>query len=167
MLYKKDLINLLDISGCDYFIKEHKALYTVEDSKALRGTISGAHSKNLFLKDAKGQFYLLSIEENASIDLKKTMKHIGSKKLSFAKTEYLHSILGIEPGSVSPFSLINDKNKKVIFYLDKKFLDSEKVNFHPLVNTATINISTLDMISFVEKHHNSVNLLDLKLLEQL
>ena len=167
MLYKKDLINLLDISGCDYFIKEHEALHTVEDSKALRGTIPGAHSKNLFLKDAKGQFYLLSIEENASIDLKKTMKHIGSKKLSFAKTEYLHSILGIEPGSVSPFSLINDKNKKVIFYLDKKFLDSEKVNFHPLVNTATINISTVDMISFIEKHHNSVNLLDLKLLEQL
>ena len=95
------------------------------------------------------------------------MKHIGSKKLSFAKSEYLYSILGIEPGSVSPFSLINDKNKKVIFYLDKKFLDSEKINFHPLVNTATINISTLDMISFVEKHHNSVNLLDLDLLEQL
>ena len=71
MLYKKDLINLLDISGCDYFIKEHEALHTVEDSKALRGTISGAHSKNLFLKDAKGQFYLLSIEENTSIDLKK------------------------------------------------------------------------------------------------
>ena len=76
MLYKKDLINLLDISGCDYFIKEHEALHTVEDSKAHRGTISGAHSKNLFLKDAKGQFYLLSIEENTSIDLKKTMKHI-------------------------------------------------------------------------------------------
>jgi Ala-tRNA(Pro) deacylase len=164
MLYKKDLINLLDIFGCDYFIKEHEALHTVEDSKALRGTISGAHSKNLFLKDAKGQFYLLSVEENTKVDLKKIMNFIGSKKLSFAKAEYLESILGIEPGSVSPFALINDVDKKVLFFLDKNFLNYEKLNFHPLVNTATVNIATSDMIKFIEEKHNPIKYIDFKVI---
>ena len=85
MLSKEELIKLLDESNCDYEVKEHPPLFTVEDSKLLRGSILGAHSKNLFLKDAKGQFYLLSVEENTKVDLKKIMNFIGSKKLSFAK----------------------------------------------------------------------------------
>ena len=164
MLTKKELIKLLDESNCNYKVKEHRPLFTVEDSKALRGAISGAHSKNLFLKDAKGQFYLLSVEENTKVDLKKTMNCIGSKKLSFAKAEYLESILGIEPGSVSPFALINDSERKVLFFLDKEFLNYEKLNFHPLVNTATVNITTSDMIKFIEEQHSPVKYIDFKLI---
>ena len=130
----------------------------------LRGSILGAHSKNLFLKDAKGQFYLLSVEENTKVDLKKIMNFIGSKKLSFAKAEYLESILGIEPGSVSPFALINDVDKKVLFFLDKNFLNYEKLNFHPLVNTATVNIATSDMIKFIEEKHNPIKYIDFKVI---
>ena len=164
MLSKEELIKLLDESNCDYEVKEHAPLFTVEDSKLFRGSILGAHSKNLFLKDAKGQFYLLSVEENTKVDLKKIMNYIGSKKLSFAKAEYLESILGIEPGSVSPFALINDVDKKVLFFLDKNFLNYEKLNFHPLVNTATVNIATSDMIKFIEEKHNPIKYIDFKVI---
>ena len=164
MLSKEELIKLLDKSNCDYEVKEHAPLFTVEDSKSLRGSILGAHSKNLFLKDAKGQFYLLSVEENTKVDLKKIMNFIGSKKLSFAKAEYLESILGIEPGSVSPFALINDVDKKVLFFLDKNFLNYKKLNFHPLVNTATVNIATSDMIKFIEEKHNPIKYIDFKVI---
>ena len=164
MLSKEELIKLLDESNCDYEVKEHAPLFTVEDSKSLRGSILGAHSKNLFLKDAKGQFYLLSVEENTKVDLKKIMNFIGSKKLSFAKAEYLESILGIEPGSVSPFALINDVDKKVLFFFDKNFLNYEKLNFHPLVNTATVNIATSDMIKFIEEKHNPIKYIDFKVI---
>ena len=166
MIFKDDLIRILNDNGFEYFVEEHAPLFTVEDSKSLRGQIEGAHSKNLFLKDAKANFFLISIEESASIDLKKTMQQIQSKKLSFAKTEYLQDILGIEPGSVSPFALLNDTKKQVKFYLDRSFLDSETVNFHPLINTATVNISPQNLIDLIEKYHNPVNYIDLENLKR-
>ena len=166
MIIKDDLIRILNDNGFEYFVEEHAPLFTVEDSKSLRGQIEGAHSKNLFLKDAKANFFLISIEESASIDLKKTMQQIQSKKLSFAKPEYLQEILGIEPGSVSPFALLNDTKKQVEFYLDRSFLDSETVNFHPLINTATVNISPQNLIELIEKYHNPVNYIDLENLKR-
>ena len=166
MILKDDLIRILNDNGFEYFLEEHAPLFTVEDSKSLRGQIEGAHSKNLFLKDAKANFFLISIEESASIDLKKTMQQIQSKKLSFAKPEYLQDILGIEPGSVSPFALLNDTKKQVEFYLDRSFLDSETVNFHPLINTATVNISPQNLIELIEKYHNPVNYIDLENLKR-
>ena len=166
MIFKDDLIRILNDHGFEYFIKTHTPLFTVEDSRAFRGQIEGAHSKNLFLKDAKANFFLISIEESASIDLKKTMQQIQSKKLSFAKPEYLQDILGIEPGSVSPFALLNDTKKQVKFYLDRSFLDSETVNFHPLINTATVNISPQNLIELIEKYHNPVNYIDLENLKR-
>ena len=166
MIFKDDLIRILNDNGFEYFLEEHTPLFTVEDSKSLRGQIEGAHSKNLFLKDAKANFFLISIEESASIDLKKTMQQIQSKKLSFAKPEYLQDILGIEPGSVSPFALLNDTKKQVKFYLDRSFLDSETVNFHPLINTATVNISPQNLIELIEKYHNPVNYIDLENLKR-
>ena len=166
MIFKDDLIRILNDNGFEYFVEEHAPLFTVEDSKSLRGQIEGAHSKNLFLKDAKANFFLISIEESASIDLKKTMQQIQSKKLSFAKPEYLQDILGIEAGSVSPFALLNDTKKQVKFYLDRSFLDSETVNFHPLINTATVNISPQNLIELIEKYHNPVNYIDLENLKR-
>ena len=166
MIFKDDLIRILNDNGFEYFVEEHAPLFTVEDSKSLRGQIEGAHSKNLFLKDAKANFFLISIEESASIDLKKTMQQIQSKKLSFAKPEYLRDILGIEPGSVSPFALLNDTKKQVKFYLDRSFLDSETVNFHPLINTATVNISPQNLVELIEKYHNPVNYIDLENLKR-
>ena len=162
MLKKNDLLQILKSNDIEFSIQEHAPLFTVEDSKSLRGTIRGAHSKNLFLKDSKGIFYLLSIEENTSIDLKKVAAPINSKKLSFANSKYLQSIMGIEPGSVSPFALINDKEKKVKFYLDQSLVVYDIVNFHPLVNTATVSIKSNDLIQFINNIHNPVNILNVE-----
>ena len=162
MLKKNDLLKILKSNNIEFSVQEHAPLFTVEDSKSLRGIIKGAHSKNLFLKDSKGIFYLLSIEENTSIDLKKVTAPINSKKLSFANSKYLQSIMGIEPGSVSPFALINDKEKKIKFYLDKSLAAYEIVNFHPLVNTATVSIKSNDLIQFINNIHNPVNILNME-----
>ena len=158
MLKKNDLLQILKSNNIEFLIKEHPPLFTVEDSKSLRGEIIGGHSKNLFLKDSRGNFYLLSIEENISIDLKKISEPINSKKLSFANSEYLKSILGIEPGSVSPFALINDREKKVKFFLDQSLVSKDIINFHPLVNTATVSIKSNDLVQFIGSVHNPVNI---------
>ena len=109
-------LNLLKEKGYDFQIHKHDALFTVEDSKKLRGKIKGSHSKNLFLKNKKNKFYLFSCEEKSSVDLKKFSKAIDAKNLSFAKEEYLSSLLGVQPGSVSPYALLNDMNNEVLFY---------------------------------------------------
>ena len=105
---REGLIDLLNKKSIRFKLTEHKPLFTVEDSKNLRGQIEGAHSKNLFLKDKKDNFYLVSFIEDIVADLKKASIPLGSKKLSFAREEYLMQYLGIRPGSVSPFGLVND-----------------------------------------------------------
>ena len=107
MLLKSDLFKLLKLKGLDFQIHSHEPLFTVEDSEKLRGQIKGAHTKNLFLKSKKNQFYLFSCDEKAKVDLKLFSKSINAKNLSFAKESYLEKYLGIKPGSVSPFALLN------------------------------------------------------------
>ena len=139
MLTKINLLDLLRGKGLDFQIHNHNALFTVEDSENLRGEIKGAHTKNLFLKNKKNEFFLLSCDENARVDLKLFSKSIDAKNLSFANENYLNQYLGIRPGSVSPYALLNDKTNQVNFYLDEKLFKSEIINFHPLINTTTIS----------------------------
>ncbi len=162
MFDKNSLINLLDSNSISYKITEHKPLFTVEDSKNLRGSIDGAHSKNLFLKDKKNNFFLVSFIEDIIADLKKASAPLKSKKLSFANEDYLMNILGIKPGSVSPFGLLNDKEKKVKFFFDQEFMKYEIVNFHPLINTSTVSIAPNDLINLIEKHHSKVEFINMR-----
>ena len=128
----------------------HPPLFTVEQSQALRGEIPGAHSKNLFLKDRKDQLFLVVTRENATIDLKRLHERIGAAgKLSFGKPELLIEVLGVPPGAVTPFGLINDRAGRVRVVLDADLLASETANFHPLVNTATTTIRSADLLAFV------------------
>mgnify|MGYP001491699487 FL=1 len=150
---------MLKRENMKFSITEHKPLFTVEDSKLLRGKIEGAHSKNLFLKDQKDNFFLITFIEDITADLKRLPEALNSKKLSFAKTEYLEGLMGIQPGSVSPFGLINDDKKKINFYFDEDFLKFEIANFHPLVNTSTVSISPQDLIAFITKYHKKINLI--------
>ena len=115
MLTPNELIKLLDVKGYDYDFHEHNALFTVEDSNKLRGEIKGLHSKNLFLKNKKNKFFLISCEEFTDINLKNISKSLGLGNTSFAKEQHLNSLLGIKPGSVTPFSLLNDINNEVDF----------------------------------------------------
>jgi len=130
---------------------DHPPLFTVEDSKALRGAISGGHSKNLFLKDRKGGLFLLVLEEDASVDLKKVHELIGaSGKVSFGSASLLLEVFGVEPGSVTPFGAINDRGRRVTVVLDEALLRHGVLNHHPLVNTKTTSIRREDLLRFLE-----------------
>jgi len=128
----------------------HPAVFTVEEAKTLRGTIIGFHVKNLFLKDKKGLLWLVICEEEANIDLKVLPALIGSSRLSFSRPELLREALGVEPGSVTPFALINDLQNRVEVVLDSRIAKAEAINCHPLENTATTTISSGDLMKFIE-----------------
>ena len=161
MLTKTDLFELLRVKNIDFQIHNHDPLFTVEDSENLRGEIKGAHTKNLFLKNKKNNFFLFSCDENARVDLKQFSKSINAKNLSFANEEYLERFLGIKPGSVSPYALLNDKKNVVEFYLDEKLYNSEMINFHPLINTTTITIKTSEFINFLLENKKNVHIFSL------
>jgi Ala-tRNA(Pro) deacylase len=129
---------------------EHPPLFTVEQSQALRGSIPGGHTKNLFLKDKKGQIWLISARQDTVVDLKRLPKVIGSDRLSFASEDLLYATLGVRPGSVTAFALINDRQRRVRFVLDRRLAEAEIVNFHPLVNTATTAVSAAGLGRFLQ-----------------
>ncbi len=161
MLTKTDLFELLSEKKLDFQIHNHDPLFTVEDSEKLRGEIKGSHTKNLFLKNKKNNFFLFSCDENAKVDLKKFSKSIDAKNMSFANEAYLEQFLGIKPGSVSPYALLNDKNNIVEFYLDEKLYKSEIINFHPLINTTTITIKTIEFVNFLLEKKKKINIFSL------
>ena len=158
---KTDLFELLRVNNKEFQIHDHEPLFTVEDSENLRGEIKGAHTKNLFLKNKKNNFFLFSCDENANVDLKLFSKSTDAKNLSFANATYLEQLLGIKPGSVSPFALINDSNNVVKFYLDEKLYNSEIINFHPLINTTTISIKTKEFINFLVENNKKIHIFSL------
>ena len=153
-----ELIELLKKKEYEFEVHQHDPLFTVEDSKKLRGKINGAHSKNLFLKNKKNEFFLLSCEEVDRIDLKKISKSLDLGNISFAKEEYLYQHLKIKPGSVSPFALLNDESEQVNFYLEKTLYESNFVNFHPLINTLTITIETNKFIEFMIENKKKIHI---------
>ena len=157
-----ELIELLKKKKYDIKVHQHGALYTVEDSKKLRGKIEGSHSKNLFLKNKKNEFFLLSCEEADNIDLKKISKSLKMGNVSFAKEEYLDKYLKIKPGSVSPFALLNDMGNQVDFYLEQTLYESKFVNFHPLINTFTITIETKRFIEFMIENNKIIHIFSSK-----
>ncbi len=162
MMNKRDLLIKLREKNLDFQVHEHKPLYTVEDSEKLRGKIEGSHTKNLFLKNKKNAFFLLSCDERAKVDLKQFSKSIDAKNLSFANEDYMDRYLGIKPGSVSPYALLNDKSCDVAFYLDKNLEKSEKINYHPLINDTTITIKTKDFINFIVENNIRINIFSLE-----
>ena len=155
-------LEYLDSNKIEYKFYTHQSLSTVSDSKKLRGNIDGAHTKNLFLKDKKNHFFLLSCLEDKIIDLKMLREPLKAKNLSFASELYLKEILNIKPGSVSPFGLINDSQKKTKFFMDIDILSNDSVNFHPLVNSITINLKTSDFINFLKIINARLLLINLK-----
>lgn len=144
-----DLFARLEELGIETTTVRHPPVFTVEQNKALRGSLTGGHAKNLFLKDKKGQLWMVVAEEDRAIDLKDLRRRIGAAHLSFAKPDVLLEVLGVEPGSVTPFAVINDANARVRVVLDVELMDEERLNFHPLANTATTAISPSDLVSFL------------------
>ena len=150
MIDVKLLFSLLVKKNINYTLYNHPPLFTVDDSKRLRGKINGAHTKNLFLKNKKNNFYLFSCLESTKIDLKTLKEKLNLGNISFAGEKYLHELLNVKPGAVTPFGLLNDSARKIKFFLDLKLNDFDSFNFHPLVNTATINIKRNDFYNFLK-----------------
>jgi len=144
-----DIFERLDTLGVDTITTEHDAVYTVEEAKAERGDMIGAHSKNLFLKDKKKQLWLVVCLEDRAIDMKDLRHRIGAGNLSFGKPDLLMETLGVEPGSVSPFALINDEGAVVNVVLDQEMMAADYLNFHPLENTRTTRITPDGLRSFI------------------
>ena len=137
----EDLLAFLAGLGVDAVTHEHPAVFTVDEGEDLKRAIPGAHTKNLFLKDARDQLWLVSAEGHAVIDLKRLHTVIGSGRLSFGKPELMAQTLGVTPGSVTAFGLVNDTERRVRFVLDRTLAEAGQVNFHPLTNTATTTVS--------------------------
>jgi Ala-tRNA(Pro) deacylase len=130
---------------------EHAPVFTVEESQDLRGILPGAHTKNLFLKDKDGRMALVVAKEDTRVDLKALAKRLGFGRFSFGKPDLLMEVLGIEPGSVTAFALINESSSKVAaVVVDEALMGFDEVNCHPLVNSATTRIATTDLIRFME-----------------
>jgi len=145
-----DLLATLDRLGIATKTVTHPALFTVEQSRALRGEIPGVHTKNLFLKDRKDALFLITAEEDAVIDLKQLHARIGaSGRLSFGRRELLMEVLGIPAGAVTPFAAINDAAGRVTVVLDTALLANREINCHPLTNTATTTIRPADLVAFL------------------
>ncbi|MFT3998127.1 MAG: prolyl-tRNA synthetase associated domain-containing protein [Asticcacaulis sp.] len=145
------LLQALNDWGVSSRTTEHEAVFRVGEGEGIKDELPGAHTKNLFLKDDKGQLWLISAEQTTQINLKALPKRIGSGRLSFGSEERLYAALGVRPGSVTALALINDPQQKVRFILDKRLDEAEIVNFHPLVNTATTALSQTDFRRVLEK----------------
>ncbi|WP_019170859.1 prolyl-tRNA synthetase associated domain-containing protein [Pseudaminobacter salicylatoxidans] len=146
-----ELLAFLESLGIAVTTKQHPPLFTVADSQSLRGEIAGGHTKNLFLKDKKDNFFLVTVDEDAEVDLKQIHHLIGaSSRVSFGKPEALMELLGVVPGSVTVFGLINDSDKRVKLVLDSALMENDVINAHPLTNEATTTIGRDDLLTFVE-----------------
>ena len=158
---QRALFDRLDSLGIATQTHHHRPVFTVAQSKDLRGTLPGAHFKSLFLKDKKGALWLVVVLEDRRLDLKALALVIGAARLSFGSAERLRTALGVVPGSVSPFALINDADGAVKVVLDAAMMDAEIANFHPLSNDATTAIAPSDMRRFAESTGHAPAIVDL------
>lgn len=146
---RDDLMRRLDELGILTTTVEHQAVFTVAESAELDRSIPGGHTKNLFLKDAKGRLYLVIAHAHTKIDLKALPERLGSARLSFGKPELLAEVLGVTPGSVTAFALINDAGRRVDTVIDEALMQFDTINAHPLTNTATTNIARDELLRFI------------------
>ncbi len=146
-----ELFAYLDRLGIAHRTVTHAPLFTVEQSRALRGQIPGAHTKNLFLKDKKDALFLVTTLEDAAIELKSLHRRLGAAgRFSFGSAELMRAALGIEPGAVTPFAALNDSARRVTVVLDAALMQHATINCHPLVNSMTTSIARDDLVKFLD-----------------
>ena len=159
----QDLFALLDGLGIAHATLEHEPVFRVEEGTHIKAALPGGHSKNLFLKDHKGQIWLISALDSTQINLKALPKAIGSGRLSCGSEALLLEVLGVRPGSVTALALINDKEGRVRFVLDSALAAKEPVNFHPLHNGATTGLSTEGLMMFLKAVNHEPMIVDLQM----
>src|SRR5258708_4549054 len=141
-----DLISRLDALGLAHKTHPPPAVFTVLDAKALPGQLPGGHPQSPFLKDRRDGLWLVVMLEQRRTDLRKLSDRLGAPRFSFGSAELLHEVLGVTPGSVTPFAVINDAGRRVTVVLDAEMLDCDPLNYHPLTNEATTAIAPGDLL---------------------
>ena len=144
-----ELFAFLDRIGVAHRTLRHPAVFKVEEGREIKAALPGGHTKNLFLKDAKGRLWLVSALGETRVDLKALPAAVGAARLSFASEALLERALGVRAGSVTAFALINDARREVSFVLDAALVACDIVNFHPLTNTATTAVSREGFLAFL------------------
>lgn len=147
----EQLFAYLDSLKIPHRTVQHQPLFTVEQSRSLRGEIPGGHTKNLFLRDKKGTIFLVVAPEDATIELKSLHRLLGATgRFSFGAANLMLDLLGVTPGSVTPFGAINDTECRVTVVLDRALMEFPVINCHPLINTMTTSIAWDDLVRFLE-----------------
>ena len=149
MKSRADLMAFLDAHAIAHSTLDHPAVFRVGEGEAIKAALPGAHTKNLFLKDARDGLWLICALDATRIDLKALPAAIGSGRLSFGSAALLEEALGVSPGSVTVFALINDPARRVRLVLDAALAGADPVNFHPLANTATMTVSQAGLRRFL------------------
>lgn len=156
---KEEVYAYLDSKGIKYEVTEHKAVFNMDEIESVQLPYPSQDAKNLFVRDDKKRnYYLISVKGNKRVDLKEFRKQNNTRPLSFASANDLVNILRVTPGSVTPLGLLNDENRKVIFYLDQDFMGGQQViGVHPSKNTATLWLNVDDLIHVIKEHGNIVH----------
>lgn len=158
----KNVEQFLQSKQIQYVLHEHPAVFTTEEAEKYCADIPGLACKNLFLKGKKGEcYFLLVVPAHKRTDLKKFAETIGQKKVMFASAETLHEKLGLTPGAVSPFGLLNDQDKVVEVYIDREVYESTIVSFHPNRNTASVELSKAMFHTFLQTIEHEIHIIDL------
>ena len=157
---KEQLLAHLDNLGISYRLHEHEPIFTVEQGEPLKKSIPGMHCRNLFLYDKKKRMFLITAANETQIDLKKLPQLIESGRLSFCSPARLWDRLGITPGSVNPFCIMNDKEGTVRMVLDSAMMDVEIVNYHPMDNSWTIGMAPSDLLKFLDSTGHAYEIVD-------
>ncbi len=167
---RTELFTFLDQLGIAHTTMAHRPVFTVEEGKDIKAKLPGGHTKNLFLKDKNGALVLISALGETSIRLNRLHKRLGCARLSFGRADLMEQVLGVQPGSVTAFALINDRPAngpaRVRFVVDKALMDHELVNFHPLRNDATTTIASKDLLRFARATGHEPELVDFAALQE-
>jgi Ala-tRNA(Pro) deacylase len=155
------LFQRLDALGIRHRTYRHPPVFTVAEAATLRGKLPGGHCKSLFLRDKKGGLWLVVALEEQHIDLKRLAAALAAPRFSFGNAELLREVLGVRPGSVTPFAVVNDEARRVAVVLDRAMLQSDPLNYHPLDNDRTTAISPDDLLRFLDASGHPPEIVDL------
>ena len=163
MFYKQGIFDYLKENGIRHEITEHAAVFNIEELDAVKLPYPDCNAKNLFIRDDRRRsYYLIIVKSDKRVDLKEFRKSYGTKPLSFVKPDELADIIGLIPGAVSPFGLLNDAEKKVVFYIDAAFKEGiGLIGIHPNDNTATVWVNAEDLIKIIQDYGDEVNVVKL------
>ena len=165
-LTPEELFLRRDALGIAHRTSAHPPVFTVAEATALRGSLPGGHCKSLFLKDKKGGFWLAVMLEERRVDLKRLAVQLEAPRFSFGGSADLLEVLGVRPGSVTPFALVNDFGHRVTPVLDAAMLDHDPLNYHPLSNDRTTAVAAADLLRFVAACGHVPRIVDLALFER-